>query len=103
MFTGSSDISERSYRVAIISDILWNYFAPEAVDAIYQQVMRFACVRRADQYVDESFAEYYLRPREAKSGMATAAGIPGQFASIRGMGNAGGPRHEAPLVCGELP
>ena len=47
----SSGILDHSDRVSKISDILRNYFAPEAVDATRQQVMRFTRIRHADQSV----------------------------------------------------
>ena len=44
------DIPDRADGVSKILDILRTYSAPEAVDAIHQQVMRFMRFRRADQW-----------------------------------------------------
>ena len=89
-----SDILENSIGVAKTSDVLRNYFAPEAVDAIRQQVMRFTRSRRTDQSVDEYIAEFDLLRRKAESKMEMGAGFPEPFVSILRAYNAALPRHE---------
>ena len=72
---GGSDISDHSDGGSKLSDILRNCFAPEAVGAIRQQVMRFTRFRRTDQSIDEYIAEYDLLcwKAERKMGMRPAA------------------------------
>ena len=50
-------ILDHNGGVAKIFEILRNYFAPVAVDAIHQRVMQFMRFRPTEQYVDEYFAE----------------------------------------------
>ena len=53
--------------VTRVLEILRGYFAPEAADAIRQQVMRFMNYRRSDQGVDEYTPEYDHLRRTAES------------------------------------
>ena len=62
--------------VARILGVPHNYFAPDAVDANHQQVMRFMHFRRAGQSVEKSIAEFNLLRRKAGSKMETSAGFP---------------------------
>ena len=62
--------------VARIMEILRSYLAPEAADAIHQQVVRFAHYRRSDLSIDEYTAEFDLLQRKAESKMEMGAGIP---------------------------
>ena len=55
-----SEIMDHSDRVTMLSDILRNYFAPAAVDAIHKQAIRFTRFRRADQPAAEYIAEFDL-------------------------------------------
>ena len=91
---GAGDILDRSDGVAKISDVLRNYFAPEAADAIRQQVMRLMRFRRTDQPIDEYIAEFDLLRRKAESKMEMGAGFPEPFVSILRAYNAALPRHE---------
>ena len=93
-----SDILDHSDGVAEILNILRNYFAPEAVGAIHQQLMRFMRFRRTDQSVDENIAEYDLLRQKAEPEMEMGAGFPEQFASKLNMDNAALSRHEKSLV-----
>ena len=79
--TEGSDISDHSDRVAKILEILRNYFAPEAVDAIHQQVMRFTRFRRTDQSIDEYTAGFDLLCWKAESNVEMGAGFPEKFVS----------------------
>ena len=92
------DISGRGDGVSKILNISRNYFAPEAADAIHQEVMRFTRYRRTDQAVADYFVEYDLLCRKAGSMMGLGAGFPDQCASILGMSNAGLSRRVQPLV-----
>ena len=94
----SSDFLDSSDGVSKILDILRNYFAPEAVDAIHQRVMRFMRFRRTDQSIDEYIAKFDLLSRKAESKMEMGAGSPEQFVSILRMGDAALSRHEKTLV-----
>ena len=64
-----SNMLGHSDGVAKILNIPRNYFAPEAVDAIHEQVMRFTRFRRADQPIDEYIVKFDLRCRQGKSAM----------------------------------
>ena len=57
---GGSDILDPSDGVSEISGALRTFFAPEAVGAIRQQVMRHMRSRRADQRADAHIAEFDL-------------------------------------------
>ena len=67
--TEGSDIPGRGDKVARILDILRSVSAPEAADAIHQQVARFINYRRSDRSVGEHIAECDPLQREAKSKM----------------------------------
>ena len=75
--------------VARVLDILGDYFAPEAADAIHQQVTRFTQYRRANQSIREFTVEINFSRREVGSKMEMGAGFPEQFAPIMPMNNAG--------------
>ena len=81
--------------VARILEVLRNYFAPEAADAIYRQVMRFTQYRRAEQPADEFIVEFDLLRRKAESKMGMGTGFPEQFASIWRMRYAGLPARKS--------
>ena len=53
--------------------ILRDYFAPEAVDPINQEVVRLTQYRRADQPIDEYLPEFVLLRRRAESDMEMGA------------------------------
>ena len=91
------DILDHSDGVSGILDVLRNCLAPEAVDAIRQQVMRYARCRRADQSIGEYVVEFDLLRRRAESKMEMGAGSPDQFVSILRMDNAALARHEGSL------
>ena len=93
-----SDILGHGDGVSKISDVLRNYFAPEAVDAIHLQVTRFMRFRRTDQPVDEYIAEFDLFRWKAESRMEIGAGFPEQCASISRKNIAALSRHEKSLV-----
>ena len=65
--------------VTRILGILRGYFAPEAADAIYQQVVRFVNYRGSDQSISEYITEYDLLRRQVGSKMAMGAGFPEQI------------------------
>ena len=88
-----SDMLGHSDGVAKILNILRNYFAPEAVDGILQQGVRFMRFRRTDQSVGEYVAEYDLVRRKTESNLGMEAGCPGRFASISPLGSAALSRH----------
>ena len=83
-----SDLLGRSDGEAQILEIPRNYFAPEAADAIRQQVVRYMRSKRTDQAIDEYIAEYDLLCRKAESKVEMGAGIPEEFVSILRMDNA---------------
>ena len=93
-----SDIMSRSDGVTKILKILRKYFAPEAADAIRQQVMRYMRSRRPDRSIDEYIPEYDLLRRKAKSKMEMGTGSPAQFTPVLRMDNAAVPRHAKSLV-----
>ena len=70
-----SDILDHGGGVSKISDVLRNYFALEAGEAIHQQVMQSTRVRRAAQATGEYIAEFARLRRKAGSKMAMAAGF----------------------------
>ena len=97
-----SDILGRSDGVAKILEISRNYFAPEAADAIRQQVVRYVRLRRTDQPIDGYIAEYDLLCRTAESEMEMGAGFLEQSVSMLRMGNAALSHHQkslAPASC----
>ena len=89
-----SDILDHIDGVSKILIILRNYFAPEAVDAIQQQVMRFMRFRRADQSIEDYIMEFDLLRREAAPRMKIGAGFPERFVSLLRMDDAALSRHE---------
>ena len=70
---------DRSDGGAKISDILRNYLATEADDAIPRQVMRFMRFRRTDQSIDEYIVEFDPLRRQTESKMDMVDGIPEHF------------------------
>ena len=74
--------------VARFSGVISNYFAPEAADAIHQQLMRFTQYRRAGHSMGEFVVELDLLRHEAASRMDVGAGLLEQFSSILRMHNA---------------
>ena len=74
--------------VTRVLEILRGYFAPEAADAIRQQVMRFMNYRRSDQSIDEHLAGYDLPRTRAEPKMEMGAGLSDQFAPILRTSNA---------------
>ena len=81
-----------------ILSVLRSFFAPEAADAIRQQVARFTNCRRSYQSIDECILEFDPLRRKAESEMETGAGFPEQFVATLRMNNAGLPRKEESLV-----
>ena len=63
--------------VARILDILRSYFAPEAADAIHQQLMRLMQLRSAEQRIDEFIAEFDLLRRKAETKLEAGRVFPG--------------------------
>ena len=91
------DVLGRRDGVVRILEILRSHFAPEAADAIHQQVMRFMHYRRAGQWIDEYVLEFDPLRRKAESKIEMGAGFPEHFISILRVNNAGLPRQEKPL------
>ena len=92
------DVLGRSDGVTKILEILRNYLAPEAADAIRQQVMRYMRFRQTDQPVGEFPMEDDLARGQAEAKGEMGAGSPDHFASIFRVDNAALPRHEKSLV-----
>ena len=80
--------------VSRILEIPHNYCALGAADAIYQQVMRLAQFRRADQSIGDFIEELELARRETESEMKMGTRFIERFASISRMHYAGLPRQE---------
>ena len=85
------DVLGRHDGVSPTWAILRTSFAPEAADAIRQQVMKFTRYRRSGPFSDEYFVEFDPLRRKAESKMETGAGFPEQFVSILRMHYAGLP------------
>ena len=79
------DILDRGDGASKILNILRNYFAPDAADAVRRQVVRFVRFRRTDQPIDEYAVDFGLFRRKAEPAMETGAGAPDQFISISRM------------------
>ena len=92
------DILDHGDGVSKISEPLRSYHAPEAVDEIRQQVMRFMRFRRADQSIRENIAEFDLLRGKAEPQMEMGAGFPDQFASKLRMADAAQCRQEKSLI-----
>ena len=80
--------------VARNMEIFRSYFAPYAVSAGQQQVMKFTHYRRSDQSINEYFVESDLLRGEAEPKVEMAAGFPEQFVPISRTNNAGLYRQE---------
>ena len=94
---------DNQHGVARILDILRNYFAPDAADAIHQKVVRFTHFRRAEQSIDTCTAEFDLLRRTAASKLNMGPGFAEQFIPILRMKNAGLPRQAKSLLMASRP
>ena len=73
--------------------ILRERFAPDAIDAIIQEVAKFMNFKRADQTMDVYLLEFDVLREKAQAQMATGGGFPGEFASAHCMQNAALPEN----------
>ena len=85
--------------VARALQVLHDYFAPDALDAVYQDVARFLGIKRPTQSIDECLAKVDLLRRKAEYPMQTGGAFPEAFASVLCLRNAFLSRAETPLVC----
>ena len=91
------DILGHGDGVTRILDNLRRGSAPEAADAIRQQLARFTNYRRTGQSAHGYIAEFFLTRKKAESKMDAGAGFPEQFAPILRMRNAELSRYGKPL------
>ena len=62
--------------------MLRNYFAPGAVDAVYQDAVRFPRFKWAALFMGELSAKFDLLRRKAESRMRPGSTLPGVFAPV---------------------
>ena len=77
-----------SVRPQQISRTLRGRFAPDATDAIYQDVAKFMNFKRVDQTVDTYLMEFDVMREKAEARMGMGHGFPDEFASVLCVQNA---------------
>ena len=74
--------------VAHILRILRARFAPDAIDRIAQDMVKFMYFKRTDRNVDENSTEFDMLQQKAEARMLVGSGPPGNFAPVLCMQNA---------------
>ena len=81
-----------------IMEISRDRCAPDAVDAIYQGIVRIMHYKRTDQTMDAFSVGFDVLRHKAEAIMATGGGFAGEFVLILLTQNASSPKNEKSLV-----
>ena len=76
---GESDVIAGPDGAKRISELLRDYFAPEALDSVYQEVVRFSQFGRAAQTTDGFLVRLDLPRKKAASKKQGAGGLSGSI------------------------
>ena len=86
--TVNKDHIGNTHGVPQILRLLRGRYAPNAIDAIYHEVAKFANFQRADQTTAAYLMEFDVLRQVAEARMAMGGGFPDEFVSILCMANA---------------
>ena len=62
-------------------------FAPDAIDSVFQGVVRFMCFKRADRKMETSLMEFDMLRQRAEARMLMGSDFPDEFVSVLCMQN----------------
>ena len=89
-------------RVARILRVLRERFAPDAIDSTFQEMVRFMCSKRTDQYMETYLMRFDMMRQNAAARMLRRSGCPDEFVSILCMQNAALSKNEQALASASL-
>ena len=83
---------------AQILSILREQFAPDAIDIIFQDMVKFMYSKRTDRYMDTYLTKFDMLRQKAEARMLIESGLPDEFVSVLCMQNAALSKNAKTLV-----